>query len=241
MATPLDTPVHLKERESLRLQDGSGVEVRCLLGNLWITEEGEREDRILSRAQSFSARPAGSVATSPRSAVPLCSSCSRAPPLCAKSVAACGVSAMARAQRDFPCALCLPAGECLTLRPVTPDDSEVLQAYVRGLSPESRYNRFFGALQELPPAELERVTHLDRRYDLALVAETDVGAVSIVIGEARHAFTPDRLECEFAISVADDWRGQGDGYAAHGRNGVSGQKPRRAAPYGRNYCVSTSP
>ena len=29
MATPLDTPVHLKERESLRLQDGSGVEVRC--------------------------------------------------------------------------------------------------------------------------------------------------------------------------------------------------------------------
>ena len=117
---------------------------------------------------------------------------------------------MAPAQRDFPCALRLPAGECLTLRPITPDDSEVLQAYVRGLSPESRYNRFFGALQELPPAELERVTHLDRRYDLALVAETDVGAVSI-IGEARHAFTPDRLECEFALSVADDWRGRGIG------------------------------
>ena len=47
---------------------------------------------------------------------------------------------------------------------------------MRGLAPESRYNRFFGALQELPPAELERVTHLDRRYDLALVAETEVGA-----------------------------------------------------------------
>ena len=46
-----------------------------------------------------------------------------------------------------------------------PGRSDVLQAYVRGLSPESRYNRFFGALQELPPAELERVTHLDRRYD----------------------------------------------------------------------------
>ena len=57
---------------------------------------------------------------------------------------------------------------------------------MRGLSPESRYNRFFGALQELPPAELERVTHLDRRYALALVAETDVGAASIVIGDARH-------------------------------------------------------
>jgi hypothetical protein len=59
MATPRDTPVHLKERESLRLQDGTGVEVRCLLGNLWITEEGEREDRILSRGQSFTLDRAG--------------------------------------------------------------------------------------------------------------------------------------------------------------------------------------
>jgi Protein of unknown function (DUF2917) len=53
MATPQDTPVYLKERESLRLRDGVGVEVRCLLGNLWVTEEGEREDRILNRGQSF--------------------------------------------------------------------------------------------------------------------------------------------------------------------------------------------
>jgi Protein of unknown function (DUF2917) len=53
MATPQDTPVYLKERESLRLRDGVGVEVRCLPGNLWVTEEGEREDRILNRGQSF--------------------------------------------------------------------------------------------------------------------------------------------------------------------------------------------
>jgi hypothetical protein len=53
MATPQDTPVYLQERESLRLRDGVGVEVRCLLGSLWVTEEGEREDRILSRGQSF--------------------------------------------------------------------------------------------------------------------------------------------------------------------------------------------
>jgi hypothetical protein len=53
-----------KERESLRLQDGSCVEVRCLLGNLWITEEGEREDRILSRGQSFTLdRPGLSLVT----------------------------------------------------------------------------------------------------------------------------------------------------------------------------------
>jgi GNAT superfamily N-acetyltransferase len=118
---------------------------------------------------------------------------------------------MARVEADFAPAPCLPAGECFTLRPVAPDDAEVLQAYVRGLSPESRYNRFFGALQELPPVELEHVTHLDRRYDLALLAEVGVGAASIVIGEARHAFAPERRECEFALSVADAWRGRGIG------------------------------
>jgi Protein of unknown function (DUF2917) len=53
MGTPLDTPIHLKERESLLLQDGTGLEVRCLLGNLWITEEGEREDTIIGYGQSF--------------------------------------------------------------------------------------------------------------------------------------------------------------------------------------------
>ena len=53
----------------------------------------------------------------------------------------------------------------------------MLQAYLRGLSPESHYNRFFGALQELPPAELEHVTHLDRKYDLALLAEVNIGGL----------------------------------------------------------------
>ena len=118
---------------------------------------------------------------------------------------------MAGAQPGFVAALLLAAGECMTFRPITPDDAAVLQAYVRGLSPESRYNRFFGALQELPPAELEHVTHLDRKYDLALLAETNVGGGSIVIGEARHAFAPDRHECEFALSVADGWRRRGIG------------------------------
>jgi GNAT superfamily N-acetyltransferase len=103
------------------------------------------------------------------------------------------------------------AGERVTLRPIGPRDAAVLQAYVRGLSPESRYDRFFGALYELPPTELDRVTHLDRKNELALLAETRVDGAPSVIGEARYAFAPDRLEGEFALSVADHWRGRGLG------------------------------
>jgi len=64
MPAPLDTPVYLRERETLRLPDGAGLEVRCLLGNLWITEEGDGEDRIIANGESFVLdRPGLSLAT----------------------------------------------------------------------------------------------------------------------------------------------------------------------------------
>jgi hypothetical protein len=53
MAAPLDTPIYLKERESLRIADGAGFEVKCLRGNLWITQPGDLEDRIIGRGESF--------------------------------------------------------------------------------------------------------------------------------------------------------------------------------------------
>jgi GNAT superfamily N-acetyltransferase len=102
-------------------------------------------------------------------------------------------------------------GECVALRPIGPRDAGVLQAYVRALSPESRYNRFFGALSELPPVELDRVIHPDLKYGLALLAETRLDGAPIAIGEARYALAPDQLEVEFALSVADSWRGKGLG------------------------------
>jgi hypothetical protein len=97
----------------------------------------------------------------------------------------------------------------------------------------SRYNRFFGALHELPPAELWRVTHLDRKYDLALVAETHVGEESIVIAEARHALSLDRLECEFAPSVADEWRAAQRN--ARAVRGVDGNLSMNAARHADQY------
>ena len=121
------------------------------------------------------------------------------------------MSAMRSAQPGLVHTLDFAAGVCVTLRPIGPRDAGVLQTYVRALSPESRYNRFFGALHELPPSELDRVLHLDQKYQLALFAETRVDGATIVIGEARYALATDLLEGEFALSIADDWRGKGLG------------------------------
>ena len=118
---------------------------------------------------------------------------------------------MAPAPGDFAGVLRLPAGADVTLRPVSPDDGGALQAYVRALSQQSRYNRFFAALNELPPSELEHVTHLDRHCELALLAETCILGAPLVIAEARYAFSRERRECEFALSIADAWRRKGIG------------------------------
>jgi len=102
-------------------------------------------------------------------------------------------------------------GHRVTVRPILPQDAEPSQAFVRRLSRESRRRRFLGALNELSPATLERLTHVDYRHHLALVAEVVAEGEAILIGEARYARTDDGPGAEFALSVADEWQGQGIG------------------------------
>jgi acetyltransferase len=60
-------------------------------------------------------------------------------------------------------------------RPVHPapgaaDDAEMLQSLVRGLSEQSRYNRFASSLRELSAQMLARYTLIDYDREMALVA-----------------------------------------------------------------------
>src|SRR6266702_913104 len=51
-------------------------------------------------------------------------------------------------------------GDAVTVRFVEPRDAEELQNYFRSLSTSSRYNRFLGAMSELPQGLLDRFTHV---------------------------------------------------------------------------------
>lgn len=53
MTGPLDMPVHLKARELLPIEDGAGLEVKSLRGDLWITQSGDPEDHLVKASQSF--------------------------------------------------------------------------------------------------------------------------------------------------------------------------------------------
>ena len=100
----------------------------------------------------------------------------------------------------------LRGGQSVTVRAADPRDGERIQSYIRELSPESRRDRFFGALNELSPAELHRMTHPENRHQLALIAETIMDGACTMIGEARYAVASGDVSCEIALSVAEAWR-----------------------------------
>ncbi|MBU1191943.1 MAG: bifunctional acetate--CoA ligase family protein/GNAT family N-acetyltransferase [Gammaproteobacteria bacterium] len=105
----------------------------------------------------------------------------------------------------------LPDGTDLTIRPIRPEDAQIEQAFVRGLSPQAKYFRFMQSLQELSREELIRLTQLDYHRDLALIATVITAGTEQEIGVARYAMNPDGDSCEFALVVADAWQHRGIG------------------------------
>jgi GNAT superfamily N-acetyltransferase len=102
-------------------------------------------------------------------------------------------------------------GEAITVRFVEPRDAEVLQNYFRGLSSRSRYNRFFGAISELPPTLLDRFIHVGEADQFSVVATMKVDGFETIVGEARYSFDFATSSFEFGLSVDDRWQGNGIG------------------------------
>lgn len=103
----------------------------------------------------------------------------------------------------------LKSGRLVLVRPIHPQDETLVQSFVRGLSPRSRYFRFHNAIRELDPRMLRAATHVDYRRHLALIAEWFDGDTEVEIGAARYFVRKDGKTAEFAIAVADAWQRQG--------------------------------
>ena len=119
-------------------------------------------------------------------------------------------------EREWP----MKGGDLYTIRPIQPDDADMLQAFVRSLSQESRYFRFASAMPELPPRMLARYTLIDYDREMALVAvhrKREAAAdghfteTEQIIGVSRYITNPDQTSCEFSLVVSDHYKGQGLG------------------------------
>jgi RimJ/RimL family protein N-acetyltransferase len=100
-------------------------------------------------------------------------------------------------------------GRRVRLREIRPDDrDEVRQAFGR-LSGESRYMRFMSYVKELSPQMLERTVKQQSERELGLVAEVAAPDGIDIVAGARYYVQADGETCEFAVTVADEWRRAG--------------------------------
>jgi acetyltransferase len=106
----------------------------------------------------------------------------------------------------------LPNGSDVIIRPIRPEDAELTQGFVRGLSEETKYFRYMDAVRELSHAMLVRLTQIDYSREMALLAITEVEGREVELGVARYAINPDGESCEFALVVNDQWQKQGIGH-----------------------------
>ena len=100
-------------------------------------------------------------------------------------------------------------GEAINIRFVEPRDTEELQHYFRSLTTRSRYNRFFGAISELPKGLLSEFLDVGARERFTVVATKMVDGFETIVAEARYAFHPETSTLEFGLSVDDRWQGHG--------------------------------
>ncbi|MDE5440383.1 GNAT family N-acetyltransferase [Bradyrhizobium sp. CSA207] len=100
-------------------------------------------------------------------------------------------------------------GEALNVRFIEPRDTDELQHYFRSLSTRSRYNRFFGAISELPNGLLHDFLQVGERERFTVVATMMVDGFETIVAEARYALHEESATLEFGLSVGDRWQGRG--------------------------------
>jgi RimJ/RimL family protein N-acetyltransferase len=116
----------------------------------------------------------------------------------------------------------LQDGAPVVIRPIRPQDKQMLAEGLRRLSPESVQRRFLTPKRSFSRTELRYLTEVDGRDHLALVVESPRDPVHRLIAVGRFVRLHDDPDAaEVAITVADDWQGRGLGsllgwHLAHG-------------------------
>jgi len=102
-------------------------------------------------------------------------------------------------------------GRLVTIRPIRPGDEDRDHEFLDHLSPESRYQRYFGLMGHLDPALIDRLARADFDQSLALVATVTDAEGERQVAIASYAILQGGRTAEFAIAVDDAWQEQGLG------------------------------
>jgi acetyltransferase len=103
-------------------------------------------------------------------------------------------------------------GRSLVLRPIRPEDTAQHRQFLRRVSPQDLYTRFFSSVRELPESDLAYFTQIDYDREMAFIAvAADSAEAGEILGVARACADPDNSAAEFAVLVRSDLKGQGLG------------------------------
>ncbi|MDZ7592774.1 MAG: GNAT family N-acetyltransferase [Rubrivivax sp.] len=113
-----------------------------------------------------------------------------------------------------PRRLRLRDGREVTLRGIAESDAPAIARAFEQLSPDSRYQRFMQHKKQLNPEALDRGVHRRPGEDFAFVAVVpgaEGTAGMEIVGAAQFVLSGDGDPglCEFAITLAEGWRGLG--------------------------------
>src|SRR5258708_25071700 len=102
-------------------------------------------------------------------------------------------------------------GTSMRIRAIRPDDQERLHDHFKGLSEKSVYFRFMGIRRDLSPQDLERLTELDFKSQVGLVATLTEDGRERFIGVGRYICGADAHRAEVAFAILDEFQGRGIG------------------------------
>lgn len=113
------------------------------------------------------------------------------------------------ATSDFPpMHLTLRDGRNVTIREVRPDDTDAFRAALERFSAETLQSRFFSAIRPTE-AMVVRAVRTSAERERALVAVTGEAGNASIVGGGRCISGEELESGEFAVTIADAWRGAG--------------------------------
>ncbi|MCR9421630.1 bifunctional acetate--CoA ligase family protein/GNAT family N-acetyltransferase [Vibrio sp. RM-69-4] len=112
---------------------------------------------------------------------------------------------------EFEESVILKDNSAITLRPILPEDEPHHAEFIRNVSKEDLYKRFFSDVGEFNHEALANFTQIDYDREMAFVAVDHTNDQESIIGVSRALINPENSDAEFAILIRSDLKGKGLG------------------------------
>lgn len=102
-------------------------------------------------------------------------------------------------------------GDKVIVRPILPEDEPSHADFIKKVSKEDLYKRFFSDVGEFNHEALANLTQIDYDREMAFVAVSVKNDAEEIIGVSRALINPENTDAEFAILIRSDIKGKGLG------------------------------